>query len=153
MIYNPKHLADIFKLHVQTRVDIFKRKIADQYYIPPKLSSLPLTVAAFKLHFQHAHFQTALWKAAGTSSLPNLDPLDQNFYQFLTHQGSYLHRMRCSTSSVVKTGHFALVLNSPLYLLSLFQMYAWDKLAAKTQRKQTVMTVAMKNLHSQARKN
>ena len=41
------------------RANIFKKKIAGQHLIPPKLSSLPPTMAAFKLHCQRAHFQTA----------------------------------------------------------------------------------------------
>ena len=53
------------------RADIFKRKIAGQHHIPPKLSSLPPTVAAFKLHCQRAHFQTAFWKAVDMS-LPQI---------------------------------------------------------------------------------
>jgi len=61
------------------RANIFKRKIAGQRHIPPKLSSLPPTIAAFKLHCQRAHFQTALWKAAGMSSPPNLDPLQHGW--------------------------------------------------------------------------
>ena len=40
--------------------DIFKIKIAGKCHTPPKLSSLPPTMAAFKLHCQYAHFQTAL---------------------------------------------------------------------------------------------
>jgi len=32
-------------------------------------------MAAFKLHCQCAHFQTALWKAAGMSLPPDLNPL------------------------------------------------------------------------------
>ena len=57
------------------RADIFKRKIAGKRHVPPKLSSLPPTMAAFRLHCQRAHFQIALWKAAGMSSPPDLDPL------------------------------------------------------------------------------
>ena len=57
------------------RADIFKKKIAGKHHIPPKLSSLPPTMAAFKLNCQCAPFQTALWKAAGMSSPPHLDPL------------------------------------------------------------------------------
>ena len=56
------------------RANIFKKKIAGQHLIPPKLSSLPPTMAAFKLHCQRAHFQTALWKAAGMPSPPDLSP-------------------------------------------------------------------------------
>ena len=48
--------------------DIFKRKIVGQRHIPPKLSNLPPTMAAFKLYCQHAHFQTALRKTADMSS-------------------------------------------------------------------------------------
>jgi len=56
------------------RANIFKKKIADQHHIPPKLSSLPPTTAEFKLHCQCAHFQTALWKVADMSSPPDLSP-------------------------------------------------------------------------------
>ncbi len=55
--------------------DIFKKTIAGKCHTPPKLSSLSPTMAAFKLHCQRAHFQTALWKAADMSSPPDLDPL------------------------------------------------------------------------------
>jgi len=57
------------------RANIFKKKIAGQRHIPPKLSSLPPTTAAFKLHCQRAYFQTALWKAADMSSPPDFSPL------------------------------------------------------------------------------
>jgi len=57
------------------RANIVKKKIASQHHIPPKLSSLPPTMAAFKLHCQRAHFQTALWKAADMSPSPDLSPL------------------------------------------------------------------------------
>ena len=54
--------------------NIFNKKIASHHHVPPKPSSLPPTMAAFKLHCQRAHFQTALWKAAGMPSPPNLSP-------------------------------------------------------------------------------
>jgi len=57
------------------RASIFKKKIAGQRHIPPKLSSLPPTMAAFKLHCQRGHFQTALWKAADMPSPQDLSPL------------------------------------------------------------------------------
>ena len=57
------------------RADIFKRKIAGKCHGPPKLSSLPPTMAAFRLHCQRVHFIKALWKATGMPSSPDLDPL------------------------------------------------------------------------------
>jgi hypothetical protein len=108
------------------RADLFKRKIAGKRHIPPKLKSLPPTMAAFQLHCQRTHFQTALWKAASMSTPPDLDPLqygweikDKNFDQSLPHPDSWLHQMRYSTSSVVAVKldakqHSALVLNSML---------------------------------------
>ena len=70
-LYGKEHGASLNSM----RADIFKRKIAWKRHVPPKLSSLPPTMAAFRLHCQRAHFQTALWKAAGMPSLPDLDPL------------------------------------------------------------------------------
>ena len=53
------------------RATIFRRKIGGKRHVPPKLSSLPPTMAAFRPHCQRAHYQTALWKAADKPSPPN----------------------------------------------------------------------------------
>ena len=70
-LYGKEHGASFNSM----RAEIFKRTIAGKRHVPPKLSSLPPTMAAFRLHCQHAHFQTALWKAAGMPSPPDLGPL------------------------------------------------------------------------------
>ena len=53
---------------------IFTRKIGGKRHVAPKLSSLPPTMAAFKLHCARAHYQTMLWKSAGVLSPSHLDP-------------------------------------------------------------------------------
>lgn len=71
-LYGKEPGASLNSMHA----DIFERKIAGKRHVPPKLSSQPPTnMAAFRLHCQRAHFQTALWKAAGIPSPPDLDPL------------------------------------------------------------------------------
>ena len=57
------------------RATIFARKMAGKQHVVPKLCSLPPTLAAFKLHCQRAHFQTATWKSAGMPDPPSMDPL------------------------------------------------------------------------------
>jgi hypothetical protein len=42
------------------RADIFTRKIGGKRHVPPKLSSLPPTMAAFRPHCERAHYQTTL---------------------------------------------------------------------------------------------
>jgi len=56
------------------RAALFARKIAGKRHVPSKLSNLPLTVGAFRLHCARAHYQTVLWKSAGKPSLPPLVP-------------------------------------------------------------------------------
>ena len=70
-LYGREQGTSLNRMHA----DIFKNIIAGKRHIPPKLNSLPPTMTAFKLHCQRAHFQTALWKATGMSSPPDLDPL------------------------------------------------------------------------------
>ena len=57
------------------RRDIFPRKIGGKCHLPPKLSSLPPTMAAFRPHCECAHYQTTLWMAASMPAPPTLDPL------------------------------------------------------------------------------
>ena len=49
----------------------FTQKKAGKRNVPPILSSLPPTMAVFRPHCMRAHFQTAIWKAAGESVSPN----------------------------------------------------------------------------------
>ena len=58
------------------RTNIFTRQIAGKRHSPPKLSSLPPTMPAFKLHCARAHYQAVLWNSAGMFSPPELDPLE-----------------------------------------------------------------------------
>ena len=67
------------------RANIFRRKIAGKRHIPPKLSSLPPTMASFQAHVKRAHLQAALWQAAGEPSPPELDPVD---YGWELHQST-----------------------------------------------------------------
>ena len=53
----------------------FKSKNTAKCHVPPKLSSLPPTMSAFRFHCQRAHFQTDLWKTADMPSPPDLDSL------------------------------------------------------------------------------
>ena len=53
---------------------IFTRKTGGKRHVAPKLSSLPPTTAAFKLHCARAHYQTMLWKSAGVPSPSHLHP-------------------------------------------------------------------------------
>ena len=54
---------------------IFTRKLAGKRNVPPLLSSLPPTLAAFRPHCMRAHLQTAIWKAADKPAPPDLNPL------------------------------------------------------------------------------
>lgn len=58
------------------RANIFKERIAGKRHIPPKLSSLPPTMASFQAHIKRAHFQAVLWQSAGEPSPPELNPVD-----------------------------------------------------------------------------
>jgi len=57
-----------------TRAALFARKVVGKRHVPPKLSSLPPTMGAFRLHCARAHYQTVLWKSAGKPSPPTLAP-------------------------------------------------------------------------------
>ena len=59
------------------RANCFKTKIAGKRHLPPKLSSLPPTMAPF--HCQRASYQVALWDAAGGPTPPHLDPLNYGY--------------------------------------------------------------------------
>lgn len=65
------------------RANIFRKRIAGKRHIPPKLSSLPPTMASFQAHIKRAHFQAVLWQAAGEPSPPDLDPVE---YGWQLHQ-------------------------------------------------------------------
>ena len=58
------------------QINIYNKK---NVHVPPKLRSLPPTMAAFIPHCQRAHYQTTLWKATGMSSPPGLNPLQNGW--------------------------------------------------------------------------
>ena len=58
----------------ETRKDILTKKMAAKRDLPPKLCSLPPTMAAFEQHCASAHLQVSIWKAASSSAPPSLDP-------------------------------------------------------------------------------
>ena len=73
------------------RRDIFTRKIGGKRHLPPKLSSLPPTMAAFRPHCELAHYQTTLRMAAGMPAPPTLDPLKNGWMKkYSTLQPVYL---------------------------------------------------------------
>lgn len=59
----------------EMRAAIFTRRISGKRLAPPKLSSLPPTMSAFRPHCARAHYQAILWMSAGMSEPPTLDPL------------------------------------------------------------------------------
>jgi hypothetical protein len=61
------------------RANCFKKKIAGKRHLPPKLSSLPPTMASFHVHCQRAHYQVVLWQAAGEPTPTPLDPLQYGY--------------------------------------------------------------------------
>ena len=61
------------------RANCFKKRISGKRHLPPKLSSLPPTMAPFRVHCQRANYQVALWEAADDPTPPCLDPLDYGF--------------------------------------------------------------------------
>ena len=70
--------ATVFKdswLHSQVVFALVTYVLASLEEVTESEQSATNSMAAFKLHCQRAHFQTALWKAAGMSSPPDLEPL------------------------------------------------------------------------------
>lgn len=72
MLYN----QDLGNTLNNMRAEIFKRKIAGKCHVAPKLCNLPPTMSSFEAHCKRAHFQAALWKAAGSPTTPDITPLD-----------------------------------------------------------------------------
>ena len=72
MLYN----QDLGNTLNNMRAEIFKRKIAGKRHVAPKLCNLPPTMSSFEAHCKRAHFQAAMWKAAGSPTTPDITPLD-----------------------------------------------------------------------------
>lgn len=83
MLYNHEKVNDLNML----RAEIFRRKIAGKRHVAPKLCNLPPTMDSFEAHCQRAHYQVALWKAAGLASPPKICPLECGWEV----KGSVLH--------------------------------------------------------------
>ena len=78
VMYNQEQGATLSEM----RASIFTKRLAGKRHIPPKMFSLPPTRAGFLPHCQRAHYQAAIWKAAGMPSPPpGLNPLDCGWYE------------------------------------------------------------------------
>ena len=60
----------------EMRKDIFTKNIVAKRHLPPKLCSLPPTMAVFEQHCARAPLQVSIRKAARSSASPNLHPLN-----------------------------------------------------------------------------
>ena len=71
LLYNYENETDLSLM----RADIFRNKLKGNRHLARKLLSMPTILPSFEAHCLRAHFQVSLWKAAGQSTYPAIDPL------------------------------------------------------------------------------